>query len=523
MNVHSPPPSVADQFPQMDKRKSNNYKALKESFVSNLSGGSVWEINEVSLVLPAGVLLWSVLQSRQRFFVPYTPAAAATDFLINCASALFAITVYSKQPLLLNIFLFTPAILALISPPSPKKTQGRPPLQASTTKNPSKMDPFPIKPFVTMYRGGMIIITCAAILAVDFKIFPRRFAKVENWGTSLMDLGVGSFVFSAGTVSARSVLKAQLAGKIPSLISRLKVSVRHSLPLLALGLIRLYSVKGTDYAEHVTEYGVHWNFFFTLGFLPPFVALCHSAFAMVRSYEILALAVGIAYEAMLDFTSLKAYIFTAPRDNLLSQNREGIFSLFGYLAIFLAGHAAGMYMLPRESTSALSEPVLSRARFSHFRKTAAGKLATWSVIWSALTAFALTYRGLNLQVSRRLANLPYVFWVAAFNCSHLTICCLIEQFCFPELYKSEDSEIEKRRCKAATSRLLYAFNRNGLPLFLLANLLTGAVNMTLPTIDMTRLASIGVLVLSSWERKSVADEALDNIGLVMEVGIIRVQ
>jgi phosphatidylinositol glycan class W len=388
----------------------------------------------------------------------------------------------------------TPAILALISPrQTPRKTQARPPPQAAT-KNESKLEPFPIKPFVTMYRGGMIVITCAAILAVDFKIFPRRFAKVENWGTSLMDLGVGSFVFSAGTVSARSALKAQLAGKTPSLVDRLRVSIRHSLPLLALGLIRLYSVKGMDYAEHITEYGVHWNFFFTLGFLPPFMAVCHSAFAMVRSYEALALVVGLAYEAALDFTRLKAYIFTAPRDNLLSQNREGIFSLFGYLAIFLAGHAAGMYMLPRESKSTSSEPLLSRAGLAKFRTSTVGRLATWSVIWSALTVFSLSYHGLNLQVSRRLANLPYVLWVAAFNCSHLTICCLIEKFCFPDLYNADDAETEKKRCKAATSRLLYAFNRNGLPMFLLANLLTGAVNMSMPTIDMTKLQSIGVLV-----------------------------
>lgn len=35
-----------------DGRKIHNYKQLKEAHVSNLSGGSIWEINEVTLVLP---------------------------------------------------------------------------------------------------------------------------------------------------------------------------------------------------------------------------------------------------------------------------------------------------------------------------------------------------------------------------------------------------------------------------------------------------------------------------------------
>ena len=41
-------------------------------------------------------------------------------------------------------------------------------------------------------------------------------------------------------------------------------AVKSSGPLLVIGFIRLLSVKSTGYQEHVSEYGVHWNFFFTL-------------------------------------------------------------------------------------------------------------------------------------------------------------------------------------------------------------------------------------------------------------------
>jgi len=429
-------------------------------------------------------------------FVKNGIPALIADFLLNVVALLLATTVYSSIPVPFNILLLTTAVLAYVLPPmtsQPKKQlntiRGKASDEDPTGRD---LDPLPIRPFITAYRGTMMIVTCLAILAVDFKVFPRRFAKVETWGTSLMDMGVGSFVFSAGLVSARPVLKARLTSKSSSLVSMMRASLRSSLPLLVLGFVRLYSVKGLDYAEHVTEYGVHWNFFFTLALLPPFIALCHPLPDTFRCYVLPSL-LGFVYEFALDQTDLKAYILTAPRVDLLSQNREGVFSFCGYLVIFLAGQALGFDILPRKPDSAndSSTPWSKRA---HIVK----RLIYWCLSWGAQYYLSAHYSrgsifGLGLQPSRRLANLPYVEWVVWFNCGQLLVFCVTETLLFPGVYWARDKITEKRRTTKATSRVINAYNRNGLAIFLLANLLTGLVNMTVDTISMDQWGSIAIL------------------------------
>jgi hypothetical protein len=124
-----------------------------------------------------------------RLFTPYTLPAFLVDFLLNCGITLFATTIYSSTPWVLNLLLLLPAvILYVLERPAPSKRDARPHKKDDNAKD-SKLDPLPVKPFITNYRGAMMVITCVAILAVDFRVFPRRFAKVENWGTSLMDMG----------------------------------------------------------------------------------------------------------------------------------------------------------------------------------------------------------------------------------------------------------------------------------------------------------------------------------------------
>ena len=111
---------------------------------------------------------------------------------------LFSFTVYSSYPALLNALILAPAVIIysaqrphiqrVVIPVEAKKPQDG--IQEASGKVGL---PMPKKAFLTIYRGGMMVFTCIAILAVDFPVFPRRFAKVENWGTSLVGAGCPKF------------------------------------------------------------------------------------------------------------------------------------------------------------------------------------------------------------------------------------------------------------------------------------------------------------------------------------------
>lgn len=94
------------------------------------------------------------------------------------------------------------------------------------------------RPFVTSFRSSCLLLTIISILAVDFgKVFPRRFAKTELWGVSVMDGGTGSTIVSMGLLEG--------------LRSREQVHLGHSLartlPVLAIGIARSVALKAINY------------------------------------------------------------------------------------------------------------------------------------------------------------------------------------------------------------------------------------------------------------------------------------
>jgi len=306
---------------------------------------------------------------------------------------------------------------------------------------------------VTLYRFTLTMLTVVAILAIDFTPFPRRLGKTETYGVSLMDIGSGSYVFSSGLVSrfARGERRRSLAK-----------STRKVLPLIALGLARLAITRAVGYHLIESEYGRHWNFFFTLAG----VNLMADALPLREGMAIpVACLVSFAYQYALSSGHLSEWILESPSSRqhpveplsaFVSMNREGILSVVGYYAIHLLASGTGRVLLT----------MLSKQRTTSIRWTVSA-FSMCMIAWST----ALFLHSYVERVSRRMANAAYVAWVAAYNLQVVVAFVLILLISFGG---SSSSFQIPRLCAAVSDKQLVVF--------LVGNLLTGVINMSCDTL-----------------------------------------
>ncbi|NWI45790.1 PIGW protein, partial [Picathartes gymnocephalus] len=481
-----------------------SHKQLKEAFVSNLNGTSLLEIS-AGLSLPPLCLLCRGLLLILYYLHHGKPVSSRKyslllDFLVLVSPLLLSCTVLSP------IIFFIPVILAAFCAGifskiySQRKREARVPFgQIVQEFQKAHLDPEYI-PAITVFRVYVNVLTSISILAVDFPQYPRRYAKAETYGTGVMDLGVGAFVFGNALVCPEVRHKSPTTQPRFSNLARQVFSVW---PLISLGVGRLLSVKSIEYHEHTSEYGVHWNFFFTLALVRLAASLLLAIFPRHKAW-LVALALAVLYQLLLSTTSLKMFVLHGSdgRDSrlgFLDANREGLLSLLGYLAIYLASVQVGLWLLQHR-----------------------GSVRGWLAALGGLTLAVLVLLVL-LQlcqacaepVSRRMANLPFCAWVLAhcllllgfFVLADLTLVftkllvkgssvpCCWEVVQPPDARKKHGMVVVGREDKLSQLCLISAINKNQLLFFLLANVMTGAVNILIDTIHSRAAFTLCILHL----------------------------
>ncbi|KAL6650030.1 hypothetical protein ACP70R_014254 [Stipagrostis hirtigluma subsp. patula] len=378
-------------------RPLNPSKLLKEQFVSNLTGSSLLEIAALSTIVPALVVLrkWSSgdntrtdsakknddVRPVRKDWMHYF-SALVVDYLTVVLPILLVFTVLAEWAFTCAICLVILLSMYIVL----KRSQSH--LKSGHNQLPS------LRADISSYRVSVVLVTCLCILAVDFKIFPRRYAKAETYGSGIMDLGVGSFVVANALVSrqARNITSMSFKAALSSIS-----------PLVFLGFARIISTSGVDYQVHIGEYGVHWNFFFTLAA----ISILTSVVRIHPKYcGLVGLLILAGYQIWLSF-GLNEYLVSDERNaDIFSQNKEGIYSILGYWGMFLIGVSLGYYLFVDNSSK-------GKSRNNQVVKV-------W-VLAASFWILAIIFDSYVERVSRRMCNFAYVMLVFGQNFQVLSI------------------------------------------------------------------------------------------------------
>lgn len=427
------------------------YKKLHENFMSNHKGSTIWEcffliaiapllvyfVSYIIIVSTAPRLsLFSFLVEYTLFIVPiilfYTVFNAYNHLFFYCLLAGFIISLFHTIRKRNKKFI---KIIFTIVLPSQKRA------------------------YITYYRAICNILSALCILAVDFTIFPRRFAKAETYGFGIMDTGVGFYILSNALVTKVNIKE------------HFSTSIKSSIPLLGLGILRCISLNALDYNQHVSEYGLYWNFFFTLAVLNLTCPVVLSYFPNSSGW--ISLFLAIIHQLGLN-SGLEAWVVgDSPREGFLSANREGLVSLPGYASLYFAGVFIGR--IHTRDNIDLQEDLLRAFK---------------SFVASGVFFFLTFVLKSHFDVSRRLMNITYVAWLIAFSLLLIGIIIIIE------IAVRIASYIEGcAKSEVVIPIIVDAVNYNGLFFFILANLFTGIVNLSIKTLLMPSFISLLILMV----------------------------
>jgi len=146
------------------------------------------------------------------------------------------------------------------------------------------------------------------------------------------------------------------------------------------------------------------------------------------------------------------------RINFIDANREGIFSLGGYVCLYLIGIYIGKIIIHNECNY-------------YFKQMSIQFLIAMIIL--CLISF---------NPSRKLCNLSYITSTTGLACMCIACFSIIQWLLL-------------RKGLFIESILLKNINQKGLDMFLLANILTGIINLNINTIDISDLISLIIILI----------------------------
>ena len=179
------------------------------------------------------------------------------------------------------------------------------------------------------------------------------------------------------------------------------------------------------------------------------------------------------------------------RTDFISSNREGLFSLPGFIGLFLLSQYLGQWLQ--------SKDVLN---FDEIKNKFQILLMTTAGLWLCVTSSVFVF-----GIARVTCNFGYVAWILAIAVTMCTLYLLVFDIVLDTLKPiNTDTDkliltetaglikpVDKDNLNSKIPLVMEAVNYNGLTFFLLANVLTGCTNIFLNTDERTDIESIIIL------------------------------
>lgn len=171
---------------------NDNYRYEKEEFVQGLSGSSVGEIVVMTTVPSMLVMLCCLLKQRKREFGT-SLGGMVLEYMILVVPEIGQVSGWDPR-VVLGVVCSVTVVVFLSSRWNRRYSVVIGGEHAAANDDGHEVDSKSrelhlemqrsMRDAVSVHRGNVMLLTCLSILAVDFRVFPRKYGKVETYGTS---------------------------------------------------------------------------------------------------------------------------------------------------------------------------------------------------------------------------------------------------------------------------------------------------------------------------------------------------